>query len=191
MAGTGPVTETPLALPLRNPTAGQIELRTFSEADVPMLLDLSTDPYVPLTGTLPAHTDPAGAMAYIDRQHSRLTSGAGYSFCIALLATGQAVGQIGLWLAQLSQGRATAGYGIAPHARGHGLGGQALTALTEFAWTVPGLHRIELYVEPWNIASCRVAETAGYTYEGLLLNHQEIGGERVDMRLYASIRSTE
>lgn len=183
------MSDAPLVMPVCSPTAGQVELRPFTGADVAMLLDLSTDPYVPLTGILPAHADATGARAYIERQHGRLTTGAGYSFCVALRTNGEAVGQIGLWLAQLSEGRATAGYGIAPRARGHGFGHQALSALTEFAWTMPRLHRIELYVEPWNVASCRVAEAAGYTYEGLLRSHQEIGGQRVDMRLYASIRS--
>jgi len=52
----------------------------------------------------------------------------------------------------------------------------------------PTLHRIELHIEPWNIGSIRVAETCGYEREGLLRSHQEIGGIRRDMLLYAAIR---
>ncbi|GAA2801232.1 hypothetical protein GCM10010470_40360 [Saccharopolyspora taberi] len=66
----------------------------------------------------------------------------------------------------------------------------ALKAMTSFAWSIAELHRIELYVEPRNRASCRVAETAGYEREGLLRSHQEIGGIRRDMLLYAAIRRT-
>lgn len=65
----------------------------------------------------------------------------------------------------------------------------ALIALTTFGWTIPQLHRIELYIEPWNTASARTAEKAGYLREGLLRSHQEIGGSRRDMLLYASIRA--
>jgi RimJ/RimL family protein N-acetyltransferase len=100
----------------------------------------------------------------------------------------EAFGQAGLWLAAIVDGRATAGYSVAPRHRGHGLAGQALIALTRFAWTIPRLHRVELYIEPWNIGSTRAAETANYQWEGLLRSHQEIGGNRVDMLLYASIR---
>jgi ribosomal-protein-alanine N-acetyltransferase len=50
------------------------------------------------------------------------------------------------------------------------------------------LHRIELYIEPWNVASVRTAERARYQREGLLRSHQEIGGRRRDMLLYAIIR---
>jgi RimJ/RimL family protein N-acetyltransferase len=38
------------------------------------------------------------------------------------------------------------------------------------------------------VASVRTAELAGYEREGLLRSHQEIGGKRVDMFLYAAIR---
>lgn len=168
---------------------GAVRLREFKDADVPMLLDLSTDPYVPLTSTLPANTDFAGALAYIERQHSRLQE-AGYSFCVAQRDTDEAVGTAGLWLASIAHGRATAGYSIAPARRGMRLATQSLTALTEFAWTIGELHRIELYIEPWNLASVRTAENAGYEFEGLLRSHQKIGGRRVDMRLYAALRQS-
>ena len=59
----------------------------------------------------------------------------------------------------------------------------ALTALTSFAWTIPGLHRIELYIEPWNAGSAKTAEWAGFVRQGLLRSHQEIGGRRRDMLL--------
>ncbi|MDP3894296.1 GNAT family N-acetyltransferase [Nocardioides sp.] len=181
------MSELPLEMPTLPPSHGQVVLRPFTEADVPMLLDLSTDPYVPLIGTLPAHTDVPGAVAYIERQRAKVRNGAGYSFCAALASTGEAVGGAGLWLQQLEHGRATAGYAIAPAYRGRGLATDALRALTTFAWTVPGLHRVELYVEPWNVASCGVAGAAGFELEGLLRSHQEIGGSRVDMRLYAAV----
>ena len=50
------------------------------------------------------------------------------------------------------------------------------------------LHRIELYVEPWNTGSRRTAEASGYQEEGRLRLHQEIAGRRRDMVLYAAIR---
>ncbi|WP_228386406.1 GNAT family N-acetyltransferase [Ornithinicoccus halotolerans] len=28
-----------------------------------------------------------------------------------------------------------------------------MSALTDFAWTLPDLHRVEVYIEPWNVAS--------------------------------------
>ena len=53
---------------------------------------------------------------------------------------------------------------------------------------VPRLHRLELLIEPWNTASVRTAERAGYEREGLLRSYLEIGGRRRDMLLYAVVR---
>lgn len=163
-------------------------VRAFSDDDVPMVLDLATDPYVPLIGTLPTHATETQARDWIRRNLGRWDEGAGFSFAIAEAATGRAVGAAGLWLAELARGRAKAGYSVAPGERGHGYAAHALTALTVFAWTLPGLHRVELHIEPWNVGSVRTAERAGYTREGLMRSHQEIGGGRRDMLLYAAIR---
>jgi ribosomal-protein-alanine N-acetyltransferase len=169
-------------------TYGSVALREFSDLDVAMIMEMSTDPYVPLIGSLPADASQHEAHEYIDRQRGRLAEGTGFSFVIAEVGTDSAVGTIGLWLRQLAQGRATAGYTVAPSARGRGIAGAALIALTSFAWTVPGLHRVELHIEPWNTASIKTAERAGYEREGLMRGHQEIGGQRQDMLLYATLR---
>jgi [ribosomal protein S5]-alanine N-acetyltransferase len=167
---------------------GPVVLRAFSDRDVSMVRELATDSYVPLIGTLPANANRQEAQDWIERQRGRLAEGAGFSFAIAEAGTDRAIGGIGLWLAALAQGRATAGYSVIPSVRGRGVAAAALTALTRFAWTIPALHRIELYIEPWNTGSIKTAERAGYEREGLLRSHQEIGGRRRDMLLYAIIR---
>lgn len=174
--------------PASPPAHGPVVLREFTAADVLMVQELATDPYVPLTGSLPANASRQEARDYIGRQRSRLPEGAGFSFAIADAGTGRAVGCIGLWLAPLAHGRATAGYCVIPSARGRGLARAALRALAGFAWTIPALHRIELYIEPWNTGSAKTAERAGFRREGLLRSHQEIGGRRRDMLLYAAVR---
>ena len=170
------------------PSWGGVLLREFTEADLPMVLDSATDPYIPLIGTLPAHASVEEARAYVARQRGRWDEGRGFSFAVAEAATGRAVGGVGLWLGELRDGRAEIGYSVMPSARGRGYATAALIAGTAFAWTIPGLHRIELHIEPWNTASIRTAERAGYEREGLLRSHQEIGGRRRDMLLYAAIR---
>ncbi len=52
---------------------------------------------------------------------------------------------------------------------------------------MPDLHRIALYIEPWNAPSIRTAERAGYEREGLLRSYHRIGGQRRDMLLYATV----
>lgn len=172
--------------PLVPPTHGQVVLRAVRDDDVAMARELSTDPYVPATGTLPADASDDEARAWVRRQQGRHAEGRGFSFTIAEARTDTAVGHCGLWLAERSAGRATAGYAVAPSWRGRGLATDALLALTGFARTVPGLQRVALLIEPWNLASARTAERAGYVREGLLRDHQEIGGARRDVLVYAA-----
>lgn len=174
--------------PFPNPEYGGIRLRQFSDLDAGMAMDLSHDPYVPLVGSLPPGANHDEALAWVDRQRQRHIEGMGFSFSIADRETDRSVGNIGLWVRDLDTGRAKVGYGVAPSERGHSAASDALCALTTFAWTIPQLHRVELYIEPWNAASIRTAVKAGYEREGLLRSHQEIGGERCDMYLYAAIR---
>ena len=184
------MTESGLRWPTTNPRSGSVSLREFYDSDVPMVQELATDPYVPLIGSLPAHADSSAALAWIERQRTRLPEGVGFSFCIAD-DRDRPLGFAGLWTRGLPGGRATAGYAVAPSARGQGVAADALKALTGFAWTLPELHRVELYVEPDNAASQRTAERAGYAFEGVLRQHQKIGGRRRDMAIYAALRSAQ
>ncbi len=149
---------------------------------------MTTDPYVTLFGGLPLNATPDQARAWVEENRSRWGTGKGFSFAIADAATGQGVGQIGFWLDELRYGRASAGYGVAPSARGRGLAADALVAVTAFAWTIPDLHRMQLFIEPWNAASVRTAERAGYEREGLLRGYMEIGGRRCDMLVFSALR---
>ena len=156
-----------------------------------MARELSTDPYVPLTGSLPSCATEQQAKAWVSRQQKRHREGTGFSFTIARRTDDDAVGHCGLWLKELGEGRATAGYAIVPSQRKQGLASEALALLTEFAWTIPGLHRVALLHENRGTSRhSRTAENAGYVREGVLAGHQMIGRERRDMVLYAAIRRT-
>jgi [ribosomal protein S5]-alanine N-acetyltransferase len=175
--------------PTTPPTYGSVVLRAFTDEDAHLAVELGEDPYIPLIGSLPAHPTVQQALEWVRRQRGQFAEGERLSFVIADAESGNAIGAIGLGLRHLSAGRATVGYAVAPLHRGRGIATSALQALTTFAWTIPGLYRVELYIEPWNYSSTHVAEAAGYQREGLLRSHQEIGGSRRDMLLYATTRS--
>jgi ribosomal-protein-alanine N-acetyltransferase len=59
------------------------------------------------------------------------------------------------------------GYWIDQRFAGRGYTTRAVIALTNYAFSVLQLHRIEINLRPENIASKKVAEKAGYLYEGL------------------------
>ncbi|KUG57617.1 GNAT family acetyltransferase [Serinicoccus chungangensis] len=164
-----------------------VQLRAFEEQDVPLIQSVADDDLIPLITTVPRESTRAAAMAYIARQHERLRSGVGYSFAIVDTRTDHAVGQIGLWVHNIHEGRASTGYWIAaPHRRrGHLVA--ALTALTDWALRLDDVHRLELHVEPWNQGSWRAAERCGYLREGLLRSWQQVGTQRRDMYVYSAL----
>lgn len=175
--------------PVTPPSHGNVVLRQFTADDAHLAISLGDDRYISLIGSLPERPTALQAREWVQRQRERHPGGAGFSFAIAEASSNEAVGQIGLWLRELPAGRASVGYSVSPTHRGRGFASSALQALTTFAWTIPSLHRIELYIEPWNTASGGVAETAGYQREGLLRSHQKIGETRRDMLLYARTRA--
>ena len=175
-----------LTWPVPLPQWGPVRLRPFAESDLDLVAELAADPYVPLIGSVPAVFSEAEGLAYLERQRQRLTDGTGWSFAIAELESDRAVGSAGLW--RQEGRRARAGYTVAPSARGRGYAKAGLRALTAFAWTQPDIERVELFIEPGNLASIAVARSCGYRAEGLLTRHVEIGGRLRDMLLYAAER---
>ncbi|MDR6508121.1 GNAT family protein [Arthrobacter oryzae] len=175
--------------PLEQPVlaAFPYRLRPFSTDDVAVIQEVSEDPLIPLITTVPASGSKTAALAFIQRQHQRLADRSGYSFAIADATSDQAVGQIGLWLKNLSQGRASIGYWVAPSQRGKGVASTALKALSTWGLAQSGIHRLELYVEPWNEGSWRAAEHAGFIREGTLRSWLEIDGQRRDMYMYSCL----
>ncbi|MGL5817574.1 MAG: GNAT family N-acetyltransferase [Phycicoccus sp.] len=134
-----------------------------------------------------ARRSPTGAH-WIERQHDRLTSGHGYSFAIADIATDRAVGQTDLWTKDAEHGRGSTGYWVGPAFRGQGYATAALMALTEWVIGLDQVHRVELHVEPSNLASRRVAEVCGFTHEGLLRSWLPVGDDRRDVHVYSVVR---
>ena len=169
--------------------AGPFRLRPFTLGDLDVVREAARDPYIPLITTVPVPCTDGAARQFIERQWSRAQDGTGYSFAIADAGTGRAAGQIGLWLRDIGQGRATIGYWVAPPARGQHAAGHALAAVARWAFGKLGIPRLELCVEPWNVASARTAFITGFRREGRLRSWRDVGGERKDFDLYAMLLS--
>jgi len=68
------------------------------------------------------------------------------------------------------------GYWIDKNYANRGFTTQAVEALTNFAFEQLSLHRIEINIRPENASSRRVAEKAGYVFEGERPRYLHIGG---------------
>jgi RimJ/RimL family protein N-acetyltransferase len=167
--------------------AGPYLLRAFEAADLALVEEAAADPYIPLVTTVPCPFTPEAGLAFIARQHVRARDGEGYSMVIVDRVGGRAVGSIGLWLRDVAAGRASLGYWVVSSARGGRAAGHALIAVAGWALEDLGFRRLELFVEPGNVASIRTAERAGFVWGGLLRGWLEIGRVRRDVVVFSRL----
>ena len=79
------------------------------------------------------------------------------------------------------------GYVVAPGARGRGVASEALRLMTEWAFGVLGMERLELLISVENEASKRVAARCGYVREGVLRSHYVKGELREDTEIWSRL----
>jgi RimJ/RimL family protein N-acetyltransferase len=154
-----------------------IVLRPFTEDDVPAITLACQDPEIPRWTSIPSPYTEEDAREFV-----RGVEGV-FDFAVVDAATGQLLGAVGFRL----EGNARAGFGYwtRKEARGRGVASRALQLLVRWAAGEHGLARLQLIVEPANVASIRVAEKAGFRREGLLRSYIELKGTRRDVYLYA------
>jgi ribosomal-protein-alanine N-acetyltransferase len=189
MSSFDPTAFTP---PLRIPrlSSPPLVLRPYTVSDLALVRQAAADPFIPSISSVPrSYSDDAGR-AFIERQHARGAEGDGYSFVIAPEAEPTVgIGSIGLWLQEIDSGRASIGYWLVAGARGNGLAANALRAVVSFAFDALHIPRLHLFVEPWNVASARTAEAAGFQREATLRGWERIDGEQHDADCFALLHA--
>src|ERR1035441_2108156 len=81
----------------------------------------------------------------------------------------------------LDEGMAEVAYWTVPAARGRNIAARAVRAASTWMFRSVGLHRLELSHSTLNPAWCRIAEKAGYPYEGtrhLPMGYRPTPGDR-------------
>jgi len=119
--------------------------------------------------------------AWSDRWQAE--TGAGW----AVLADGEVAGQLSLRRIDLFEGAAEASYWVLPQARGRRIAPRALCAVSAWAFDTLGLHRVELSHSVANVASCRVAVSAGFAAEGTKRGELRHTDGWHDMHLHARL----
>ena len=152
-------------------------LRPWNAEDLPLLERASEDEYVALIERLPVPFDSVRGREWLATR--RETDW-------AVVADGEAVGGAG-YAPRHVPGLAEVGYWIVAERRGAGLATAAVELVVERALAA-GIERLQATVEPWNAASQRVLEKAGFEREGLLRGYARHGsGPRHDVYLYGRL----
>jgi RimJ/RimL family protein N-acetyltransferase len=127
------------------------------------------------------------AVVWIDRR-KRWDSGDNASWAVEDAETGELVGSVSVHSIDREANDAEIGYWTVPAARGRGVAAAAVDAASRWAFATLPIDRIELCHAVENKASGRVAEKAGYTYEGHLRRSYRYGdGVKHDELLWARL----
>lgn len=143
----------------------ELVLRPWTEADAPAIAAACNDPEIPRwIPVIPKPYTVDDALAFI-----RGEADARPEHSFAITERGTVVGSIGMTTDGTGTGRI--GYWCARDARGRGLTTRALRTLSRWGLEELGLGRLELFTDPDNVASQRVAEKVGFRREGILRSH--------------------
>jgi ribosomal-protein-alanine N-acetyltransferase len=165
-----------------------VRLRAPMVEDAPALFEGALDPEVRRFTTFPEAEEVNETIGFIRSESRWRADGSGINFAIRAAGEDRALGMIGLSDFSFPDRRAEIGYWIAPPGRRRGLTVAAVRLLGAWAMGPPlGLVRIELRTDPENAGSRRVAERAGYAYEGILRSYLSAKGRRWDMAQYALV----
>jgi RimJ/RimL family protein N-acetyltransferase len=160
---------------LSRPPAGAVRLRAWRQDDLEALVEAMNDPEVVRRMVYPSpFTEQDG------REALQLYSSAPGSFAV----TDDDDGLLGaVWVRDVGEGRGQIGYWTRPHARGRGIGSEALRLLVPRGFGL-GFARLQLLVDPENVGSVRVAENAGFRREGVLRGWMDLRDGRRDLIMY-------
>ena len=167
--------------------AGRLQLRPPSEDEAADALAMLLDPDVRLWNPGPDRLDLDEARAWC-RRGADWSDGGHATFSALHAITGRLLGNVSLHKIDREQQDAEIGYRVAPWARRQGVATAGVAAVSGWAFAALGLVRIEARHAVLNVGSCRVAEKAGYPWEGTLRQaFVYADGLRYDEHLHARL----
>ncbi|MDP9239309.1 MAG: GNAT family N-acetyltransferase [Actinomycetota bacterium] len=162
-------------------TAGRLHLRSPVAGDWPAIHAACQDPAIQQWTTVPAPYTEQDAQSFVSEYvPDGWRSGRRATFAVCDATSGALLGTCGLGHLGIEPDIGHIGFWTAPQDRGQGITTQAVGAVCRWGFAALGLARIEWYAEAGNVGSRRVAEKAGFRYEGLLRGKLTHRGRRVD-----------
>ncbi|MGW4995831.1 GNAT family N-acetyltransferase [Streptomyces mirabilis] len=147
--------------------ANGLELRPWCLDDAEVVMESCQDPDIQHWNR-PGHLSLDDARDRIARWEKRWRTEEAAIWAIAEPGGGSPVGLIGLADFDLDGGSAEFLYWLLPAGRGRGAVVDAVVSVSRWALEDLGLHRLRITHSVANVASCRVAEKAGFALEGTM-----------------------
>ena len=176
------------AFPTLTVATPRLQVRQLEPADAPAVAEIFDDKQTRRWLPFPQESGEIDAVEWCTGLAARRRArGVGDHYGMVRREDGALVGSLWTkhtdWVAKITE----VAYAVAPAARGFGLAAEAVDGLAIALLLEHGFHRVELRVAPGNLASRRVAEKAGFIYEGLLRNAGHVYSGRVDLEVWSLV----
>jgi RimJ/RimL family protein N-acetyltransferase len=166
-------------------TTGDLMLRPWLLSDGPDVVDAYSDPGIQRWHA--KSMTASEARDWIAAWSTRWLAETGAGWAV-IRGSAQVIGQISLRTIDLTEGLAEFSYWVTPDARGRGVAPAAVSAVSQWAVQSLQLHRLEIAHSTQNPPSCRVAQRAGFDYEGTKRSEALHADGWHDMHLHALIK---
>lgn len=148
---------------------------------------LSDSRVIPFYGVQYSSFEEAGAQMEFYQTIRREQSGCHWKIVSKL--DGEPVGVCGINSYSTQHEKAEIGYWLLPEHWQKGIMREVMPVFIDHIFRHWKIHRLEAVIEEGNEASCRLSETLGFTYEGLLRESEIKRGKRISLHMYSLLAS--
>ncbi|MFD1334293.1 GNAT family N-acetyltransferase [Oceanobacillus iheyensis] len=177
-----------LFLPYPRLDTNRLFLRQVEESDTEDIFAYASDPLLTTHVTWDAHQTLQDTQNFIQFACKQYEENGVGPWAIVWKETNQVIGTIDLiW--NKKHHSAELAYAISREFWRQGIGTEAIRKIIDFGFNKMELERIQARCVPENIASYRLMETVGMTYEGTLRKSMFRKGKQDDLKMYAILQS--
>jgi RimJ/RimL family protein N-acetyltransferase len=162
----------------------ELDLRPWSAADAPAVAAAYRDPDIQRWHVW--EMDESEALTWVASWPERWSRDEAASWAV-VDAGDVLLGRMGFQKLNQEDAEAHVAYWVVPAARHRGVASRALSAMTTYAFSELGLHRLQLDHSSGNDGSCGVARRAGYPVEGTLRRQVLHADGWHDMHVHARV----
>jgi len=166
----------------------RLRLRWLTEADVPALFELFSNPEVTRYWSWSAYTEVAQAEKLLRDIHECFAERSLFQWGFTRREDDRVVGTCTLSELNGQHRRAALGYALNRAHWGQGYAREAVNRVVEFGFSALELHRLEADADPRNAGSIKVLEGLGFQREGYQRECYFLNGEVQDGVLYGLLR---
>ena len=169
-------------------TTERLRLRPLLASDAAALFAIFSDARVMRYWSSAPWSSIDKAQEMIAKDATAMVAGEHLRLGIETIKDAKLIGHCSLFNFNAQCQRAEIGYGMAFDAWGHGYMHEALTAVLNYGFIELSLNRVEVDIDPRNVASAKTLERLGFVKEGFLRERWIVDGEVSDSEIYGLLR---